>query len=559
MKNLPHSYLLLALLLLSTLTPRLVFSATSLVHNNDRWVCLGDSITAENIYPRILGRVFAHYHPDATLTVINSGMAGDTASDDPKKLADRVLKHQPTIVSVMYGMNESINQWHAGAPKEPVQEKYRRSLTYIAHTLKEQGVTVLLMSPTFTDPTCKWTFFNLEGTVPFLRECAAIMRDVAEKEGAIYVPVQEELEAFQQSLPPGVILRSDGVHISALGQYQMARSLWERAHFADPLGNGPRAIRPPAPMPDATLALTSRFLDPAATGSNCALNLTLRASKPANVTVTWSLGDLHKQETVKLGAGDTPWTPAIPADHLPVRNGQNADLLVDLGDGDAQRLYIIDLCRTQVLHFDHDGTIKGTVESESDRPEGKRVANWEVRRVDKGLLFSGEVFDSEILSPIGAWPFGREGFNLMFDFRPTAQFADIGVDREVHQTILNVYEKPIFGVGLRAWSGADMGYAAYATGAKTATGYTTQLCINENFGLHNPLALDKRDFVGLLVGVGDVDTNPANPKGTVLSITCNQRNDYGVNLYANNLMVIDLKNKLSGDAVINVHLYPADH
>ncbi len=152
----------------------------------------------------------------------------------------------------------------------------------------------------------------------------------------------------------------------------------------------------------------------------------------------------------------------------------------------------------------------------------------------------------------------RDGFNLMFDFRPTAQFAGISVDREVHQTLLNVYEKPFFAIGLRGWSGAHMGYAAIASGAKTPTGYATQLFINENFTLHNPVNLAARDFLGLLVGVNDADANTANPKSNVLSITSNQRNDYGVNLYANNLMVIDLKSKLHGDSTINVHLYPAD-
>ncbi len=78
------------------------------------------------------------------------------------------------------------------------------------------------------------------------------------------------------------------------------------------------------------------------------------------------MGDLRRQETLQLGAGDNPWTPAIPADHLPGRNGQNADLLVDFRDGDAQRLYIIDLCRTQVLHFNND-VIRGVVESDKQR------------------------------------------------------------------------------------------------------------------------------------------------------------------------------------------------
>jgi lysophospholipase L1-like esterase len=553
MTNLTPSHRLIGLLVLFVIAPQTALAANSLVRDGDRWVCLGDSITAEDIYPRILARVFAHYHPEAKLTVINSGQGGDTAGDNPQKLADRVLKHRPTIVSVMYGMNEAINVWHAGQPQEPVWKRYRQSLTYIARTLRERGVTVLLMSPTLTDPTCGWSFFDLEGTVPFLRECAGIVRDVAKKEGAIYIPAQEDLEALQQSVPPGVTLQSDGVHVSALGQYRMARSLWELAHFAALLGDRRRAVEPPVVVPDAALVLTSRFLDPTATG----LNLTIRASRAATVAVTWSLGDLRRQETLQLRAGDNRWTPAIPADRLPARNGQNADLLVDLREGDARRLYIIDLCRTRVLHFRND-IIRGVVESDQNRPEGKRVANWQLRRVGSGLLFSGEVFDSEIKNN-GTWPFGRDGFNLMFDFRPAELFAGISVDREVHQTLLNVYEKPFFAIGLRAWSGAHMGYAAVASGAKTPTGYTTQLFISENFTLHNPVNLAARDFIGLLVGVGDADSKPGDPRSNILHIISSQRNDYGVNLYANNLMVIDLKNKLRVDSVINVHAYPANH
>lgn len=121
---------------------------TSLVRDGDRWVCLGDSITALNCYPPLLSRVFNHYHPEATLTVINSGASGTTASADPAKLAENVLRHKPTVVSIMYGMNEAINSWPPGQDKAPIQENYRKALTYMARTLKAQGITVLLMSPT---------------------------------------------------------------------------------------------------------------------------------------------------------------------------------------------------------------------------------------------------------------------------------------------------------------------------------------------------------------------------------------------------------------------------
>ena len=540
----------LLFLTLALVNPGMSHAAESLVQDGDRWVCLGDSITAQDIYRRMLARAFAHYHPDATLTVINSGQGGDTASDDPQKLANRVLKHKPTIVSIMYGMNEAINAWHRGQPKEPVQARYRAGLTYMARTLKAQGVTVLLMSPTLTDPACGWSYFTLDGSVEFLHECATIMRQVAQQEGVFYVPVQEELEAFQQTLPSGTILRSDGVHVSALGQYQMARSLWELCGFAAPLGKGTRALsQPPSPVPVA-LALSSRFLRPEAT----AIELALHTDAPVTVSANWSLGDRSGQETLVLKAGDTPWSLAIPADHLPTRNGQNTDLLVALQSGEKRSLHIIDFCRTQLLHLTN-GRVGGTVESDSDRPEGRRMANWELELAGQSLFFRGDVFDAEINSNY-SWPFGRDGFNLMFDFRPLARFADIGVDREVHQTLLNVYEKPFFAVGLRAWSGEGMGYAGTAAGERTPTGYRCQLAIGNDFNLYSPVKAGDRDFVGILVAVNDLDTNPANPKATTLAIVANQKNDYGVNLYANNLMVLDLKNRFPGDAIINAHIFP---
>lgn len=546
-----HTLRLFLVVTLLWAAPGLAPAAESLIHDGDRWVCLGDSITAANIYPPVLERVFAHYHPEASFKVINSGVGGDTASDDPKKLDERVLQHQPTIVSVMYGMNEAINVWKQGDPKAPIQDRYRKNLTYIAHTLKQRGITVLLLSPTLSDPTCGSSYFRLEGTVPFLKECAAIVREVAAKEGVTYIPMQETLAAFDQTQPSGTVLRSDGVHPSALGQYEMARLLWESAYFAGPLGHGARTIHGPVPAVPARLALASRFVDPSATG----LTLTAHAPEDLNVTATWNLGELHRQETLNLKAGDTPWKLEIPNEKLPSRDGQNSQLFVDLRTKKGDSLYIIDLCRTRVLHFAND-VVTGTIESEKDRPEGKRMATWQVQRVEGGLLFSGEVFDSELNSNY-VWPWGRDGFNLQFDFRPTERFANIGVDGDVYQTLLNVYEKPFFSVAVRPWTGLNMGLAATASGSKTATGYTTQFYIKENFGLHTPFTLDGRDFVGIMVAVNDLDSNPERPGSTLLNITGMQRNDENVGHYANNLMVLDLQNKLPGDAVINAHLYSA--
>ena len=129
--------------------------------------------------------------------------------------------------------------------------------------------------------------------------------------------------------------------------------------------------------------------------------------------------------------------------------------------GDAVGERTVDVS-TQVLHLTN-GKVSGSIDSETARPEGKRVANWTVEVAGDAMIFSGEVFDSEINDDY-AFPFGRDGFNIMFDFRPTDRFANIGVDREVHQTLLNVYDKPFFSVALRPWSGDGMAYAGRAMG-----------------------------------------------------------------------------------------------
>jgi lysophospholipase L1-like esterase len=527
----------------------------SMLHDGDRWVCLGDSITASNCYPPMLSRVFRHYHPEANLTVINSGQGGDTASDNPAKLIDRVLKYKPTIVSVMYGMNEAINSWQPGKDKKPIQDNYRKSLTYITKTLQAQGITVLLMSPTPTDPTSH-SYFALDKTVPFINECAVIMQEVAKAEGAHYVPVQEKFIELQEKSPRGIVLTPDGVHPSSLGQYSIAHSLWQYAGFDKPLSKDNRSASPATPNTQIAVNLSSRFVKADATGVSLAITSTV----PAVINASWSLVKrvpqnsvyedtiLRGQENINIIAGINNWTINIPNDKLPATPGQSADLMVDFRVGNSDTLYIIDLCRTQVLHLT-DNRVSGEIYTEKERPEGKKLATWEVQKFDNSMLLNFEVFDKDII-PDGIWPFGRDGMNLMLDFRPTPRFADIGVDNEVTQTFLNVREKPFFSVGLRAWTGHGMDSAATAAGTRTETGYKVQMLINENFNLWTPVKMNDRDFVGLLVAVADHPNNS-------LSITPNQKNDTPVNLFANNLMIIDLKNKIAGDQIFNAHITSA--
>jgi hypothetical protein len=373
------------------------------------------------------------------------------------------------------------------------------------------------------------------------------MREVAKKEGVFYIPVQEEFAAFRDTLPIGAALIPDGVHPAALGHYQIARSLWQHSGLTNPFTAGDRGLSLPGEEVAVTARLASRFVKTDANG----IELILTADATVTVKATWTLGDLRKEESLTLNAGENRWTIPVPSQELPLTNGQARKLIFDLHAGEADSLFIVDLCRTAVLHF-NDNKIKGTIDSDKDRPEGKRLVNWQAERVDDSLLLSFEVFDSEI-NPDGVWPFSRDGLNLILDYRPTERFADLGLDREVTQLFVDVREKPFFAVGLRAWTGLGMDFAATAGGEKTATGYKVQLLINQPFKLHTPSKLGNRDFIGLLIALDDSPA-PRGPGG--LTITANQKNDGAVNDYANNLPIIDLKNKLDGDAIINACIFP---
>jgi len=78
-----------------------------------RIVCIGDSITGVyyhsgglRAYPEILQLALQKIHPQAQVTVRNSGISGDTTTGGLKRLERDVLAHKPHLVTVMFGMND---------------------------------------------------------------------------------------------------------------------------------------------------------------------------------------------------------------------------------------------------------------------------------------------------------------------------------------------------------------------------------------------------------------------------------------------------------------------
>jgi len=156
------------LLALACLAAR-VLAADFFIHEGDRVVFLGDSITEQRLYTTYIEAYALTRHPQWQLSFRNVGWGGDTAwlrqrahpdeaqlyaadeSNQQKMVEDAVgrglsrdvLPLKPTAVTVDFGMND-----HAYQPfRKDIFRAYVRSQAEIAKVLKANGVRVALLTP----------------------------------------------------------------------------------------------------------------------------------------------------------------------------------------------------------------------------------------------------------------------------------------------------------------------------------------------------------------------------------------------------------------------------
>jgi lysophospholipase L1-like esterase len=515
----------------------------SFLRPGDRWALSGDSITHNDIYRQMVARIQKHFHPAAAVEILQGGIPGATTA-----ARQDVAAKQPTIVSIMLGMNNYINSSYSyGMDIRPFLDSYRKDMLAKVQACRAAGACVLLLSPTLTDDRFDHGVYELRGGRKFLAECSRVLREIAEaNEGVYWIPVQEEFEAFEQTLGRGQILRLDGVHPSALGQYQIARTLWEHLDLAGEMAGERRQLSQPPPPVPVKVRLKSRFLAEAD-----GLPLILKAETPQTVTATWSLGEQRGRETLELKAGETEWRPKVSAEALRFKPADMTSLVFDLACDGRRSLYVVDFACTPVLHL-KDGAVEGTVKAETDRPEGPTVATWRIETYENGLLFSGEVFDTEIRSD-EFWPWGYDGVNLYLDMRPPERFADISFDEDVHITCLTVHDKPRFGGTLIPWVGRGMHLAADSGAERTEKGYRWHLYVHRYFT--KPLRVDLKamELIGFNLVVPDRDTAGGGAGRTEFHRAYTATPF--IDKHPNAFMVVDLKNRLPGDSVTHVHLF----
>jgi lysophospholipase L1-like esterase len=224
-----------ALILTVALAPAAGSAAPSAAFSpGDRWAVLGDSITHSGAYHREVELFYLTRLPSAPLDVINCGIAGDTASGAIRRLDWDCLAARPTVVSVMFGMNDVGRQLYAPDQTGPAAEtaresraaSFEKSLRELTRRLRDAGARVILIQPSPFDDTAQLEKSNLPGCGPALANYAEKIRTLAAELGLATVDFSGPMTALnraQQARDPRfTLIGPDRVHPGKPGHLVMA-------------------------------------------------------------------------------------------------------------------------------------------------------------------------------------------------------------------------------------------------------------------------------------------------------------------------------------------------
>jgi lysophospholipase L1-like esterase len=238
-------------------TAALSLSAQQLaLKDGDRVVFYGDSITAQRYYPRFVEDFLLTRYPNMHVAFFNAGIPGDNVNggytgDAQLRLKRDLFPHQPTVVTIMLGMNDGFY-----SPFEPnyldiYSTGYHKLLDSIQSKLP--GVRITVISPTPYDETTHGTEFPHYNET--MDRYTAWVRDLAATSHYVYADFNtpmNRLTARAAELNPSFaeLLIPDRIHPSEPAQWIMAAALARSWGFSPVVAN----VHLDASQPSATAA-----------------------------------------------------------------------------------------------------------------------------------------------------------------------------------------------------------------------------------------------------------------------------------------------------------------
>ena len=124
-----------------------------ILKEGDRLAIIGDSITEQKMYSRIIETYLTACVPELKITARQYGWSGETAEGFRRRMTNDCLRFNPTVATLCYGMNDFKYR-----PFDMENEQwYADNYSYVAKSLKDAGATVVLGSAGCVGKVPGWT------------------------------------------------------------------------------------------------------------------------------------------------------------------------------------------------------------------------------------------------------------------------------------------------------------------------------------------------------------------------------------------------------------------
>lgn len=196
---------------------------------------IGNSITHSGGFHNHILLYYATRFPNEEIVFLNAGISGDNANDIFRRLDDDIIPLNADWSIVMVGMNDVNRALYApkrvgeGGLEEQKQiaiQNFRNHLNRMLSKLSQTGTKIVLQTPSIYDQTAQLSSENYFGVNDALKECAAIVEEMARKYDTYLVDYWQFMtqtnEQLQQKDPTATIISIDRVHPWGTGDLIMA-------------------------------------------------------------------------------------------------------------------------------------------------------------------------------------------------------------------------------------------------------------------------------------------------------------------------------------------------
>lgn len=201
-------------------------SGSLVLRKGDRLAIIGDSITEQKMYSRIIETYLTVCVPELEITARQFGWSGETAEGFGRRMESDCLRFEPTVATLCYGMND-----HRYRTYDPENGQwYRNNYASVVERLQDAGARVVLGSPGCVGKVPHWTnseAYSLEQLNANLATLRNISLGIArEKEtrfaDIFWTMLQAGGEAQERFGDGYAVPGKDGVHPGWSGQLIMA-------------------------------------------------------------------------------------------------------------------------------------------------------------------------------------------------------------------------------------------------------------------------------------------------------------------------------------------------